>query len=500
MFKKILIANRGEIAVRIIRACREMGITSVAVFSEADRKSLHVQLADEAYLIGPAPSLESYLNQERILAVAKSCGAEAVHPGYGFLAENADFAARVREAGLTFIGPSPEAIRLMGDKTAARKLASRLGVPTIPGTLEPVAAPEEAEALAKDIGYPVLLKAAAGGGGKGMRLVRDEAEMASAFRAAQSEAHSAFGDGRVYLEKYIEEPRHIEFQILGDEHGQIIHLNERECSIQRRHQKLVEESPSVIMTPELRAEMGQAAVRLASEAGYSNAGTVEFLVDSSRNYYFLEMNTRLQVEHPVTEWITGLDLVKEQIRIAAGEPLRIQQDRVQARGHAIEVRVYAEDPASNFMPSTGKISFLQEPQGIGVRCDSGIFSGSEVLRYYDPLLAKLIVWAPTREEALDRLRRALHEYQIYGVETTLPFFVRLVDNPAFRAGKISTHFLERERLAGQLPQRDGHGEAGAVVSALHHFLQRRKMAVIQQNGFAASESKWKLIGRLESLR
>ncbi len=499
MFKKILIANRGEIAVRIIRACHEMGIEAVAIYSEPDRKSLHVQLADEAYLIGPAPALESYLNQEKIIAVIKQCGAEAVHPGYGFLAENSRFAQKLHEHGIKFIGPPAAAIELMGDKMAARKLAGQQKVPTIPGTLEPISSVPEAQKIADEIGYPVLLKAAAGGGGKGMRLIHESSEMEKSFRAAQNEARAAFGDDRVYLEKYLLQPRHIEFQILADKFGNAIHLWERECSIQRRHQKLVEESPSVLLSPELREEMGNAAVRLTRTSGYQNAGTIEFLVDAQLNYYFLEMNTRLQVEHPVTEWVTGLDLVKQQFFIAAGERLSLRQEDVRPNGHALECRVYAEDSGSNFLPSTGEIAYLQEPGGIGVRCDSGIQMGSIVYPYYDSLLAKLIVWAGSRREAIDRMQRALREYLVFGVETTIPFFIRLLENDDFRSGNISTHFLAEHKGLAENGTGNNKSFAGAVSSLIHFNGQKPGSVLHANEGDGSTDSKWKIIGRKEML-
>jgi acetyl-CoA carboxylase biotin carboxylase subunit len=498
MIKKILIANRGEIAVRIIRGCHEMGIEAVAIYSEPDRKSLAVQLADEAYLVGPAPPLESYLNQEKIIHIAKQSGVEAIHPGYGFLAENGEFARKLEKNDIKFIGPSSQAIDLMGDKTKARKLAEKNGVPTIPGTLDPISAVEDALPIALEIGFPVLLKAAAGGGGKGMRLVFSQEEMEKSFRAAQNEAYTAFGDDRIFLEKYIQQPRHIEFQILADEHGHAIHLWERECSIQRRHQKLVEESPSVLLTPELRKRMGEAALRLTLAAGYHNAGTIEFLVNEDHHFFFLEMNTRLQVEHPVTEWITGIDLVKQQLLIASGEPLSLKQNDIKPKGHAIECRICAEDPRSNFLPSTGEISYLLEPGGIGVRCDSGIIIGDHVHPFYDPLLSKLIIWADTRDEALDRMSRALQEYLIYGVETTIPFFVRLMQNKLFKNGSISTSFLEQQTIMEPDEMSDSKEVAGAVSSLLH-YSDKKKIFSTRQQRRDGQTSNWKLQGKKDSL-
>jgi acetyl-CoA carboxylase biotin carboxylase subunit len=444
MFRKILIANRGEIAVRVIRACREMNIAPVAVYSEADAAALHVRLADEAYHIGAAPSSESYLRIDRIVEVARECGADAVHPGYGFLAENAGFARACADAGITFIGPPVAAMEMMGSKTNARRAAMAAGAPVVPGTTEPLASVEEARATAARFGYPVMLKAAAGGGGKGMRLVAGEDEIESAFETAQSEAQSAFGDSSVYLEKAVERPRHIEIQIFADAHGHVVHLGERECSIQRRHQKVIEECPSPINDPNLRAAMGEAAVKVALAASYVGAGTVEFLVsDVTREFYFLEMNTRLQVEHPVTELVTGFDLVREQITVAAGEPLSFTQADVEWRGHAIECRVYAEDPENNFMPSPGRITFLRLPQGAGVRDDGGVYRGAEVSIYYDPMISKLAAWGRTRTEAIDRMRRALDEYEVGGIKTTLPFFREIVRDEEFIAGRLDTGFIPR---------------------------------------------------------
>jgi acetyl-CoA carboxylase biotin carboxylase subunit len=410
MFRKILIANRGEIAVRIARACREVGIVSAAVFSDADRAALHVRLADEAYRAGPAPSRESYLRIDKLMEIARAAGCDALHPGYGFLAENPELARACAANKIAFIGPSPEAMERLGSKTAARQLAARVGVPVVQGTQSAVEIVDDAEGVARAMGYPVLLKAVAGGGGKGMRLVAAESEMAAAWRDASSEALNAFGDARLYLEKYVERPRHIEIQIFGDAHGNLVYLGERECSVQRRHQKVIEESPSPIMTPDLRRAMGEAAVRLAREAGYTNAGTVEFLVDSERKFYFLEVNTRLQVEHPVTEMVTGLDLVKLQIRVAAGEPLPFVQDDVRLSGHAVECRLYAEDPANQFFPSPGKILSRRLPSGPGIRLDDGVYEGFTVSTEYDPMLGKLIAWGENRAETISRLRRGLEEY------------------------------------------------------------------------------------------
>jgi len=465
-FSKVLIANRGEIAVRVIRACREMGIVTVAVFSDADREALHVLQADMAVPLGPSPAAESYLNQDKIIAAARATGAQAVHPGYGFLAENATFAEACAAAGLVFIGPPPAAVRAMGDKMAARRVAERIGVPLVPGTTQPLADGAEAARVARDIGYPVMIKAAMGGGGKGMRLVHAYTELEGALRAARSEAGAAFGDATVYIERYIAEPRHIEVQVLADAHGSVVHLGERECSIQRRHQKLVEESPSPFVDADMRRRMGEAACRLVAAVGYVNAGTVEFLVDRERNFYFLEMNTRLQVEHPVTELVTGRDLVREQIRIAAGEKLGYTQDDIAFSGHAIECRINAEDPDANFMPSPGKILGLRAPGGPWVRDDSGVYEGYTVPRYYDTLMAKLIVWAPDRDGAIARMDRALGEYHVSGVRTTLPVQRRIIRHPDFAAGRIDTHFMER--LPGG-HARDGRRSVAIIAAVLEAY-------------------------------
>jgi acetyl-CoA carboxylase, biotin carboxylase subunit len=442
MFRKVLIANRGEIAVRVIRACRELGIATVAVFSDADRTALHVSYADEAYHLGPAAATESYLSIAKVLDVARQSGAQAIHPGYGFLSENSRFARACAEAGVKFIGPPAAAMELMGSKTRARQAMRAAGVPMVPGSARGLSADEAAE-LAARIGFPVMIKAAAGGGGKGMRLVREPGELKPAFATAQSEALRAFNDGELYLEKAIENPRHIEIQILADEHGNVVHLGERECSLQRRHQKVVEEAPSAVVDEDLRRRMGAVAVQAAKSAGYTSAGTVEFLVDGARNFFFLEMNTRLQVEHPVTELVTGLDLVHLQLRIAAGEKLPFRQDEVVLRGHALECRIYAEDPENNFFPSPGKITRLLRPSGPGVREDSGVYEGWTVPLDYDPMLSKLIVHAPDRATALARMRRAIGEYFVGGIKTNLPLFRRIVEHPDFVAARIDTGFLDR---------------------------------------------------------
>lgn len=446
MFKKILIANRGEIAVRVIRACKELDIPTVAVYSEADTDSLHAKFADEAVCIGPPQSSKSYLNMSSIISAAQITGADAVHPGYGFLAENAQFAEICRSCHLTFIGPTPDAIEKMGDKAYARRMMAKAGLPIIPGTAETVKSEKEALAFAGEVSYPVIIKAAAGGGGRGMRVVQNERELKKALPTAQAEAQAAFGNDQVYLEKYINEPRHIEFQVLADKYGNVIHLGERDCSVQRRHQKLIEESPSVVLTEEQRQEMGAAAVKAAQTVHYQNAGTVEFLMDSEGHYYFMEMNTRLQVEHPVTEEVVGIDIVKEQIRLAAGEKLDRDQGQVHLTGQAIEFRINAEDPEKDFMPVAGKVNLYNPPGGPGVRVDSHLYSGYTVPPYYDSLLAKLIVWGETREEALTRARRALEEFIIVGLGTTIPFHLKVIENAFFQKGDYYTNFVSRRIL------------------------------------------------------
>lgn len=446
MFEKILVANRGEIAVRIIRACRELGIGTVAIYSEADRESLHVLLADEAYCVGPAPSAQSYLNIPNIMSTAVLAGVDAIHPGYGYLSEQAHFADICASHGIKFIGPSPQSIAQMGDKATAKQTVRAAGVPVIPGSDGPVSDEREALAIADEIGFPVLIKAAAGGGGMGMRVVLERQQFAAAFQIARSEAQAAFGNPSVYIEKAVERPRHVEIQVLADEHGNIVHLGERECSIQRRHQKVVEESPSPAVTPALRQAMGEAAVRAAQAVGYANAGTVEFLLDAHGNFYFLEMNTRIQVEHPVTEMVTGVDLVKQQILIAAGEPLPWRQEDIQWRGHAIECRINAEDPERNFMPSPGRITLIHAPGGPGVRFDSGVYSGMTIPPYYDSMFAKLIVHGRDRDEAIARAKAALHDLVVEGVRTNIEFHLRVLDDEAFRRGELSTDFIERRNL------------------------------------------------------
>jgi acetyl-CoA carboxylase, biotin carboxylase subunit len=511
MFKKILIANRGEIAVRIIRACRELGIRSVGVFSEVDRKSLHVRLADEAYAIGPAPSRESYLRIDKLIDVARRAGCDALHPGYGFLAENAALPCACKDAGLTFIGPPADAMETLGSKTSARQLARRSEVPIVPGTNDPIEKVSEAQALALSMGYPVLLKAVAGGGGKGMRLVYSDAEFQSAFRDAASEARNAFGDDRLYLEKYLERPRHIEIQVFADAHGRVVSLGERECSIQRRHQKVVEEAPSPIVTPELRKKMSEAAVRLARAGGYVNAGTVEFLVDQNLNFYFLEVNTRLQVEHPVTEQVTGLDLVKLQIAIAAGHRLPFAWESITPRGHAMEVRLYAEDPDNNFFPSPGKILSRHAPSGPGIRLDEGVYEGWTVPNEYDPLLSKLIAWGNSREETIARLRRALDEFSINGIRTNAGLFRRILSEPELLRGEIHTRWLDellrRPRSAEDAASashiiEEADSRAACEAAAIAAAIWQAKQSSAQASAISSSNetpSRWKLEGRRKLL-
>jgi len=482
-FQKILIANRGEIAVRVARACRELGVRSVAIFSDVDRNALHVRHADEAYNCGPAQATKSYLDIARIVDIAKRCGADAVHPGYGFLSENADFAQACADAKLVFIGPRPETIRAMGDKVISRQRMLAAGVPIVPGTTERLS-DDEAIAFARHVGLPVVVKASAGGGGKGMRLVHKDEDLAAALKRARSEAKSAFADDGIYVEKFVEEPRHIEIQILGDSHGDVIHLCERECSIQRRHQKVIEEAPANGMLPKLREDMGRAAVAAAKAVGYEGAGTVEFLVDRKLAFHFLEMNTRVQVEHAVTEMVTGIDIVKAGIRIAAGEPMGLRQGDVGVHGWAIEHRIYAEDPDKNFMPSPGTITAYRPPEGPGVRNDSGVYLGAEVTVYYDPLIAKLICWGRDREEALARSRRALAEYVVKGVKTSIPFHRRVLENAKFLSGHFDTSFIDVEMRAPQPPDVDvlraalmlaaisaGAGARQATLAGVTHALE-----------------------------
>jgi len=497
MFKKVLIANRGEIAVRVLRACRELGLQTVAVFSEVDRNALHVRYADEAYCIGPAPARDSYLRIDRIIDVAMRARAEAIHPGYGFLAENDEFARACAEAGLIFIGPPPQVMQKMGDKIEARRTVSRQGVPVVPGTYEPLR-DEEMLAAAKQVGFPLFVKAAAGGGGKGMRRVETIEDLPSAIARARSEAESAFGDGMLYLERIVKPARHIEFQILADARGNVIHLGERECSIQRRHQKMVEEAPSVALDDKLREKMGKAAVAAAKAAGYVNAGTIEFLLDKERNFYFLEMNTRLQVEHPVTELVTGIDIVKEQLRIASGRPLSYQQQDVQQRGWAIECRITAEDPYNGFLPSTGKIISLHEPTGPGVRLESALFEGFEVSLYYDPLIAKLCVWGPDRAAAIMRMKRALSEYKILGIATSIPFHQRLFQSTSFIGGVFDTTFLD-ERFTLEPGGSEEVEKVAAIIAALLTH-DRRQHALSIPPPTRSTRGGWKRFGAWEGLR
>lgn len=488
---KVLVANRGEIAIRVMRTCRELGIPTVAVFSEADRSALHVRQADQAVCVGPAPSRESYLVHEAILSAAKKTGADAIHPGYGFLSENASFVRACEKEGLTFIGPPASAMDAMGEKTRARQNMIRAGVPVVPGSAQPFPSVEEARAFAEKVGFPVMLKAAGGGGGKGMRRVDHPKEFESAFRGARSEAASAFGNDAVYLEKYLERPHHVELQIFADTHGNCIHLNERECSAQRRHQKVVEETPSPILTPALRAQMGEVAVRAAKAVGYVGAGTVEFLVDAQRNFYFLEMNTRLQVEHPVTEWVTGIDLVAWQLRVARGEKLPFDGP-LTARGHSIEVRVYAEDPTTNFMPSPGRIQYLRVPGGPYVRDDSGVYAGYTVPNHYDPMISKLSVWAPTRAEAIARMRRALSEYVIKGITTNVRYLRAVLEHPEFVAGDYDTGFLPRahgELLGQENPKLTQVAALAAAVWAHQQAEKKAKSLPLAPHG--SGPSPWK---------
>jgi len=482
-----------------MRSCREMGIISVAVFSDADVDSMHVRYASEAYHIGPSPSAESYLNMDRILEVAKACGADAIHPGYGFLSENATFSQRCNDEGVIFIGPGPDAIRSMGDKITARKNMLAASVPVVPGTTEPISDNEEALRTIKEIGLPVMIKASSGGGGKGMRLVKKEEEIEGAIRMARSEAATAFGDDSVYIEKYIESPHHIEFQVLADNHGNVIHLFERECSVQRRHQKIIEETPSPLITPDVREAMGQAAVAAAKAVNYSGAGTIEFIVDDNQSYYFLEMNTRLQVEHPITERVVGVDLVKEMIRIADGQKLWLKQEDLWQDGHAIECRIYAEDPDNNFMPSPGRIAHITEPKGLGVRCDGYIYEGYEIPIYYDPMISKLVCWSRTREGAIARMKRALYEYKITGVKTNIRFLERIMDCKDFTEGKYNTQFIEKNQHCLVGPKHaDKVDEDRAIMVVFADYLKKLDKA---ETKVVAKDctTDWKVTGRKKNL-
>jgi len=495
--RRVLIANRGEIAVRIARACRELGIESVAVYSEADRTALHVQVADRAYPVGPAPSSQSYLAVDNILAAARDSGADAIHPGYGFLAENAAFAHRCAEAGLTFIGPPPAAITGMGDKVEARKLMTASGVPVVPGS-EGTLSDDEVLATADKIGYPVMLKASAGGGGKGMRLVASRAEMASALRAVRSEARSSFGDDRLYLEKLVLGPHHIEVQVLADTHGNTVHVFERECSVQRRHQKVVEESPSPFIDDRIRRAMGEVAVKAAASVGYVGAGTVEFMVGADKQFYFLEMNTRIQVEHPITEMVTGIDLVQAQIRIAGGERIPWQQEDIRQHGHAIECRIYAEDPIT-FFPSPGKISLLRVPGGIGIRDDSSVYEGAEVTVHYDPMISKLVAWGTDRDEAIRRMLRALFEYRLQGITSNLAFHRWVLDHPRFRAGDYDTNFIPQE-YHGLPAAADGTDPDTIAIAAAAVALVERQHALAARALPTRAHNPWRDVARREALR
>jgi acetyl-CoA carboxylase biotin carboxylase subunit len=499
MIKKVLIANRGEIAIRVIRSCRELGLVTVGVFSEADRKSMHVRYADEAYFIGPAPSRESYLNIDNIIEVAKKSGADAIHPGYGFLSENAAFSDRCKQEGIIFIGPSAYSIATMGDKIMARQTMTKAGIPVVPGTTEKITDESMALEIAGQIGFPLMIKATAGGGGKGMRLVRDYHDMLPFFRTAKSEAMNAFGNDSVYIEKYIESPHHIEFQILADHQGNVIHLFERECSIQRRHQKVIEETPSPLMTPELRDEMGKFAIAAARAVNYEGAGTIEFIVSDALEYYFLEMNTRLQVEHPITERVVGVDLVKEQIDIANGLPLNFRQEELRQDGHAIQCRIYAEDTDHNFMPQPGVVTHITVPLGLGVRYDGYVYEGYEIPIYYDPLISKLISWGKTRPESIDRMRRALYEYKITGVKTNIKFLKRIMDIPDFIGGKYNTHFIEQnhEKLFDS-KLCTTELEDMAMIACFIDYLD--KIQKIQPQKFTEEfASTWKDFGRKRSV-
>lgn len=498
--KKVLIANRGEIAIRVVRGCVDAGIISVGVYSECDKVALHTRMADEVYHIGESPAKDSYLRQDRILEIVKRSGADAIHPGYGFLAENAEFAKLCEDEGIIFIGPKSETIALLGDKLEARKIAIEAGLPVVPGAEFDNANLDKLPGIAKEIGYPVLIKAAAGGGGKGMRVVNEEKDLTESVESAIREAGSAFGDGRVFLEKYLIKPRHIEIQIFSDRYGNAIHLGERECSIQRRHQKVIEESPSPVVTPELRERMGTAAVNIVKASNYIGAGTVEFLVDRDLNFYFLEVNTRLQVEHPVTEMVTGVDLVREQIRVAEGHELSLKQSDYNPRGHAIECRIYAEDAHNNFMPSTGKVGEYREPLGPGVRVDSGVVAGSEIPIYYDPIIAKMVCWGADRCEAIERTIRSLREYRISGLHTTIGFAYAVMHNERFRKGDLSTDFIDLE-----FPNRnfgyagEHHGRKAAIAATVFEYINRQKISLNNKND-SGKKSGWLAYHRAQGIK
>lgn len=502
MIKKVLIANRGEIAVRIIRSCRELGIKSVALYSDADRTAMHVRYADEAYHIGPSPSKESYLNGDKIIEVAKQCDADAIHPGYGFLSENAEFAKRCQAAGLIFIGPAWESIVTMGDKISARKRMIEAGVPVVPGTQEKVVDIETVNKIVNEIGLPIIIKASAGGGGKGMRLVRKKEDLVSALRMAQSEALSSFGNDTVYIEKYLDSPHHIEFQILADKQGNTVHLFERECSVQRRHQKMIEETPSPFITQDLRDRMGDAAIAAAKAVNYEGAGTIEFLVDENRNFYFLEMNTRLQVEHPITERTTGIDLVKEQIYIASGNQISFKQDELIQFGHSIECRISAEDPFNNFMPNPGIISHISEPNGLGIRTDGYVYEGYEIPMYYDPMITKIISWGRTREEAIARMKRALFEYKITGVKTSIKFLEKIMDNQDFIKGNYDTHFIEKHLDELLDIHSDPHPTTTdmAIIGAYIDYTSKLEKFAMSDFMITRKSEKWKEYGLMKSLQ
>jgi len=502
MIKKVLIANRGEIAVRIIRSCRELGIKSVALYSDADRTAMHVRYADEAYHLGASPSKESYLNGDKIIEVAKHCGADSIHPGYGFLSENAEFAKKCSAAGLIFIGPTWESIVTMGDKISARKRMIEAGVPVVPGTQEKVVDIETVNRIVQEIGLPIIIKASAGGGGKGMRLVRKKEDLVSALQMAQSEALSSFGNDTVYIERYLDSPHHIEFQILADKQGNTVHLFERECSVQRRHQKMIEETPSPFITPELRDRMGEAAIAAAKAVSYEGAGTIEFLVDENRNFYFLEMNTRLQVEHPITERTTGIDLVKEQIYIASGLQISFKQEELIQFGHSIECRISAEDPFNNFMPNPGIIRHISEPNGLGIRTDGYVYEGYEIPMYYDPMITKIISWGRTREEAIARMKRALFEYKITGVKTSIKFLEKIMDNHDFIHGNYDTHFIEKHIDELLDIHSDPHPTTTdmAIIGAYIDYTSKLEKFAMSDFMISRKCEKWKDYGLMKSLQ